>query len=155
MNDKVNTLLKEKIIEACFIQLNLKIKNIQLLIKEIAEDAADQSKSSAGDKHETARALAQTEQENLSRQLDELYAQKNRLKKINPTVNTTCIGNGSLVKTNRGWFFIGEAMGRISVEAFEIFTISSASPLALAILGLKEQQFTVLNGNQWFIEAVQ
>ena len=55
--------LKEKVHAACLQLLTDKIKVIQDNLQGLTQGAENDNKSSAGDKHETARAMMQLEQE--------------------------------------------------------------------------------------------
>src|SRR6185437_16534394 len=102
--------LKEKIHAACLDVLNKKVQTLQSTLQELGEGALSDGKSSTGDKHETARAMMQLEQEKISKQLDELLAQKTILQKIDAALKSTQITKGSLVKTNKGYLFLSVAL---------------------------------------------
>ena len=97
---------KQKIHTYCIHLLNEKIKTLQYTIKELTESAANETKSTAGDKHETALAMLQLEQENVNRQLKTVLDQKVMVESIDPSLKNLRVGNGSLVKTNKGFLFL-------------------------------------------------
>ena len=84
--------------------LNNKINDLRLILQESYPSMFDDSKSSAGDKHETALAMAQLEQEKLTKQLNILLLQEASMKVIDPTLKHQKITIGSLVETNKGWY---------------------------------------------------
>ena len=61
-------LLKQNIYSQCLLILNQKIEELNSALATATESANNETKSSAGDKHETARAMMQLEQEKLSLQ---------------------------------------------------------------------------------------
>lgn len=65
------------------------------------ECGANETKSTAGNKHETTLAMLQIEQANKRSQLKELIKQKDVVEKVNTTLEANTILNGSLVKTNK------------------------------------------------------
>ena len=67
---------KENVYSAFAQLLNEKINNVQQILQELHRSAANETKSTAGDKHETALAMLQIEQENKRSQLRE-YCCKN------------------------------------------------------------------------------
>ena len=73
---------KQKIFAACLASLDEKINSLKTSLLELEEGSENDTKSSAGDKHETARAMMQIEQEKLGKQLNELLEQKNSVEKI-------------------------------------------------------------------------
>lgn len=87
-----------------FSQLVLeKISMLQQSMLDLKESSSNETKSSAGDKHETALAMLQIDQEKTSRQLQDALVQKALFEKIDPAISATRITNGSLVKTNKGF----------------------------------------------------
>ena len=60
---------KATICKAIRSELNEKGKRIQLAFDDLNSAITDDSKSTAGDKHETGRAMVHLEQEKLSKQL--------------------------------------------------------------------------------------
>jgi transcription elongation GreA/GreB family factor len=127
---------KQNIIEACKSNLSDKIQALSLIMQEVTDSANSETKSSAGDKHETARAMMQLEQEKLSKQITDLAEQKKEFDKIDFTKVSAQIGQGSLVETNKGFFLIASSIGKITVDDKIVFVISNKSPLAQQLIGL-------------------
>lgn len=146
--------LKQKIHAASIQIVNRKIQALQNTLQELGEGAISDGKSSAGDKHETARAMMQLEQEKISKQLDELIAQKTVLQKIDATLKSTQITKGSLVKTNKGYLFISVALGKLSVEGTDVIILSPQSPLGLKLMGLQAKLSAQVNAVTYTIEEV-
>jgi len=137
--------MKEKIITACKNLLQQKISDLNAALNSVNEAANNETKSTAGDKHETAKAMMQLEQEKLSNQLTILNSQINDLQKIDVTKKHSVIGNGSLVTTNNGVLFISVGLGKINVDEKDVFAISFLSPLANLLAGKKQNDFVKLN----------
>ena len=114
-----------------------KIENLHRALLDLKEGPNNESKSSAGDKHETARAMMQLEHEKISRQLDDLHRQKNALEKIDITIGSSKIINGSLIKANSSYMFLSVAIGKINVDGKTVMVFSSQSPIGLKMLGKK------------------
>jgi len=143
---------KKKIFFSCIQILDQKVKEYKIALHDLTVGAENDSKSSAGDKHETARAMMQLEHEKISRQLNEVLEQKNTLEKINPGIETSHITQGSLIKTNKGYFFLSISLGKIIVEKTEVMILSAQSPLGLKLLKLKKDETAEINSVQYFIE---
>ncbi|HXB39588.1 MAG TPA: hypothetical protein VNZ49_03545 [Bacteroidia bacterium] len=135
---------KHKVFDACLALLEEKINSLKKILSELEEGSQNDSKSSAGDKHETSRAMMQLEQEKISKQLKDLLEQKSQLKK-----------SGSLVKTNNGFLFLSIPMGKVVVDETGIMAISPQSPLGLKLFGLKAGDKTEINGTFYLIESVE
>lgn len=124
-----------------------KLAGIQQDFDALQESLLSQTKSSAGDKHETGRAMAQLEQEKLSRQLIETRKTIEGLRKIDPTKTPDTIGFGSLVNTDRGYFFVSVGIGQISIDTSTVFCITAGSPLGQKLLGKRSSDIIQLNGS--------
>lgn len=134
--------LKQNIHSACLVLLDEKIAAMQKQLEELSEGAADEGKSSAGDKHETGRAMAQLEQEKIGKQLLESERQKNLLLR-NP---------GTLIKANGNYLFVAVALGKISVDGNAVMVISPQSPLGAKLAGVKKGDTVNMNGTVYRIE---
>ena len=130
--------IKQSIKSEILNQLELKIQEITDAIKsaEISRDA--DSKSSAGDKHETSRAKIQTEIDQLSKQLFNAQKQKNDLLNIDTDQTNSVANVGSLVETNKGYFYISIGWGRIQMQNENYFVISLGSPIGMLLKNKKK-----------------
>jgi len=127
---------------------------LQQVLADLKESGSNETKSTAGDKHETALAMLQIEQANTRAQLEEVLAQKAALEKINPALSTHMIVNGSLIKTNRGWLFLSTALGKAMVESITVTALSPQSPLGIKLLGLTVSGVAEVNKNRYIIESI-
>ncbi len=132
-----------------------KIQLLQQSLHDLTESAGNETKRTAGDKHETALAMLQIEQENISRQLKETLAQKAVLEKIDPTLHTEQIVRGSLVTTNKGIFFLSIGLGKATIDHQLIIALSPESPLGKAMLHLQTGDTCTFNGTDYLIEHVE
>ena len=146
--------LKQNIYSQCLQILNKKIEELNLALNTATESANNETKSSAGDKHETARAMMQIEQEKLSKQLKELQDQKTELEKIDITKNSVQIAKGTLIKTDKGFLFLSTGLGKIVVDTETDFVVSPQSPLGLKLLGLKENDTAEMNNIKYTIQKL-
>jgi len=141
----LNNSIKAKLYTYCCTYINEKQQTLALVMATAKESANDESKSSAGDKHETGRAMAQLEQEKLSVQFQEIEKAKQILAKINPDLEHNQIGVGALVKTNSGNYYIAISAGKTIISGETYYLISSASPIAKAFIAKAQQQKIVFN----------
>jgi hypothetical protein len=155
MNDPekitISLQLKIKTLQECKRLTEEKIMVLTSALNDITEAANNDTKSSAGDKYETGRAMMQQEHEKLSKQLAELQTQKKHLEKTE-AAETSHICGGSLVQTSAGIFFIATALGKIKVNGIEIFVISPLSPIGKLLTSAKNS--FALNGTTYHIKAV-
>ncbi|MFT5753691.1 MAG: transcription elongation GreA/GreB family factor [Flavobacterium sp.] len=131
-----------------------KIETLQKMISDLAIDAQNDAKGSAGDKHETALAMMHLEQEKLTQKLKEVLEQKAILDKIDDSQNHNIVALGSLVKANETYFFVSAALPKITIENHDVFALSPQSPLGTKLMGNKiEFQFEI-NTTKYIIQSV-
>lgn len=146
--------MKSTINESCQLILTERILSLKQQLTELVEGAKNDSKSTAGDKHETARAMMQIEQEKLSNQLSLLLQQEEVLKRIDSNAKSVVIINGSLVKTNQGWIYLSIPLGKIVVDGESVMCLSAQSPLGMKLVGKRNGDSEEFNGTAYRIEAV-
>jgi len=145
---------KERIYESYLQMIESKIRLFQNNLDELKESSTNETKSSAGDKYETALAMIHIEQENTNQQLKEALKQKILFSKIDPAVTTEKFINGSLIKTNKGYFFLSLALGKTIVDGISVIALSPYSPLGQKLVGLRENDSVQMNGIHYIIENV-
>jgi len=145
---------REKVYQQCLQLIADKTERLQAIMDDLRESIKNETKSTVGDKHETARAHLQIEQENTGRQLKELQAQQAILQQLDVSVKAAAIINGSLVQTNKGYFFISIAGGKIIVDGIPVFILSPQSPLGTRLMGLMTGDTTTVNGMSYQVEKI-
>lgn len=145
---------KQKLIKRCSNYLKEKINSLHAIINEVSEASNSESKSSAGDKHETSKAMMQLEIEKLGTQLNEAELQLAEFEKINFNKMFQSVEQGCLVETNKGYFLIASSIGKIEIDGKSVFVISSKSPLALALAGKQQNDALSFNGVEYIILIV-
>ncbi len=146
---------KQKIYSHYLNQVNEKVNLLQNALVELKESSSNETKSTAGDKHETALAMLQIEQKNILGQLQEALMQKHGLGKIDPSLTSSSITTGSLVKTSRGYFFISIALGKTVVDGMEVMAISEHAPLGKKMMGLKAGEIVEMNSFEYIVENLE
>jgi len=149
-----NLALKLKVHQHCFSIIEDKINTIQKEYRLYQDSAANETKSSAGDKHDTGKAMMQMEQEKLGIQFKELVNSKKILGSINPSIKSEKIQFGSFVKTDTSWFYISISLGKILIDAKEIFILSSQTPLSKLMLNKSNGDSFSFNGNNYTVTEV-
>ena len=147
--------LKQKVHQHYLQMMIDKISLLQKDLSDLKESGANETKSTAGDKHETALAMLQIEQANKRAQLEKAIAQKTVVEKMNPTIVATVIVNGSLVKTDKGYLFLSVALGKAVVEGITFIALSPQSPLGKELMGLKAGGAAIINNKSYYIEAIE
>ena len=143
--------LKEKLHKQCQDALNQRLEAIKSIISDIQNSLQSETKSTAGDKHETGRAMLQLEREKAGNQLAEIQKQIEILHKINPEMSYSKVALGSLVKTTVSNYFIGVSVGEITIENEIFYAISLSTPIGKLLVSkgvgdniqFRMQKFTI------------
>ncbi len=114
-----------------------KVAQCEKEVREMSASRDSATKSSAGDKHETGRAMMQIELENIMQQLAKARNTWAEFSQIDFSKEFTEAGSGALVLTNQGAFLIAVASGKIESKGQSCFSLSPASPLGQVLLGKK------------------
>lgn len=129
--------IKESLLAACKEAVRLRKEHILEAIANIKESLFDESKSTSGDKHHTARAMLQMEREQAGRQLQEVEKVEQLLIRIDTVTASTNVRLGSLVKTDNGTYFISISIGILTIENEEYYAVAPDSPIGKLLLGQK------------------
>lgn len=146
---------KQKIKQHHLVLLQDKIDVYQDMISGLSNDAQNDAKGSAGDKHETALSMMHLEQEKLTNKLKETIVLKEILEKIDDSKNSATITIGSYVKVNSMQLFISAALPKISIEDVTVLSVSLQSPLGSQLMGKKQHDIVVVNGITFTILEVE
>ena len=135
-------------------QLSSRIKKVEHALNTHKESLNTASESTAGDKHNTSRAMMHLEEDKLNRQLAQLYQLKSLLNRINRSKKNNDIKLGSLIETNNGYIYIAIPFGKIKVANLELMIVSLASPIGAALKGKKENDHFTFKDRKWIINKV-
>ncbi|NBA85300.1 hypothetical protein GVN16_05980 [Emticicia sp. CRIBPO] len=129
---------KEKLKEFIFEHLDNRILASEKAVKAAQDSANGESKSSAGDKYETGRAMAQNDRDMYAMQLHQAKGERNMLEKIRFEEETKIIRPGALTETSMGWFMIAISIGVATIDQQKIMIISPQSPIGEVLMGKSE-----------------
>jgi hypothetical protein len=148
------SLTKTQIHEYCLQELTNRLQNASEAMAALRESVATDTKSSMGDKYETAREMAQQELEKISRQMGMLQQSLGIFNRIQSSLKLTVIGLGALIETDKGFFYMAAPLGKIVIQNQEIMVISPQSPAGKVMLGKKVGNSFELNGTVFQILSV-
>ncbi|WP_066222674.1 3-oxoacyl-ACP synthase [Formosa haliotis] len=143
--------IKAKLLQRCEAFIDKRLANVQHNIAEVQEALTSETKSSAGDKHETGRAMLQLEREKFGAQLAEINQVKQAVSKINVLKHSDTICVGSAVITNQSNYFIAISAGEIEINNLKFFAIAPNTPIGQLLLSkragdtiqFREQEFII------------
>lgn len=145
---------KQKIKQQHLVLLQDKIDVYQDMISGLSDDAQNDAKGSAGDKHETALSMMHLEQEKITQKLKEAIALQRILDRIAVSKSSPIIVLGSVVKVNALYLFISAALPKINVEGVNVLAVSPQSPLGSHLMGKQQGDIVVVNGASFAIHEV-
>ena len=146
--------LKKELHQLCIDYVRGRMDTATQAINTAQQAANEETKSSAGDKYETGRAMAQQETDRNQAQLNEANKLMVALNHINVGVVSKTALPGSLVITNNGKFYIAISAGALILNGDAYFAISPASPIGLILSGRKAGDEFSLNGKQYRVENI-
>ncbi len=141
--------IKQLLYQRCEAYVQKRIDTARQAMESAQESANEESKSSAGDKYETGRAMAQLERDRHAQLLAEAVKLEQELTRLNVEKKYAIIQPGSLVNTNRGAFFISISAGKLFLDGTDYFAISAASPIGTLLSGHKTGDAVTFNNVQY------
>jgi len=149
MKDQLDQIaIKQTLIEQCEEFVQQKIDVSEKLMNEAQESANNETKSSAGDKFETGRAMMHAERDKNAHQLSEAMKIKMQLDRLKRAESADKVTFGSVVITSFGNYFISISAGRVIVGDEKYFAISPQAPLAQSFLQKKVGDVVDFNDQQ-------
>lgn len=130
--------LKESLFNHCKSQLASRREAIDKILANIALSLKEETKSSAGDKHETGRAMLQLERENAGKQLAEIEKLEAILQRVSSQVSSGPVHLGNVVMTSQYNYFISIPAGQITIDNINFFAIGATSPIGRSLLSKEE-----------------
>ena len=145
---------KSVIFQALQAEVNNRVSTLEKALDNSRAEMVSESKSTAGDKHETGRAMAQLEQEKLGRQVLSARELQQAIAQIKVDDKHDKIQFGSFVRASNGLFFFSVGIGKLIVENESIFCLTMTSPLGNILRGKKAGDSISFNGKTIAIEEV-
>ena len=122
------------------------IDELHATIAGAKESRNNETKSSAGDKYETGRAMVQMEIEKNQAQLAQTEKLRNSLSTIHPKITSSQVEFGSVVVTNCGNYFFAIPFGKLEINELLVFVLSLGSPIGKAMAGKTVGEKIVFQG---------
>lgn len=140
--------VKRELVNACESYLEERIQRIEVAIKDLEDALKLETKCSMGDKYETGRAMLHLEFEKLSAQYEEYRKLGKTLSFVKSGQSSETVGFGSVVYTSSANYFISIPAGEIIVEKKKFYAIGANAPIARILMGKKEGDRVVFNGQE-------
>ncbi|RZK63246.1 MAG: 3-oxoacyl-ACP synthase [Hymenobacter sp.] len=151
----MSLLTKPACYAACLAYVHARLDAARAGMAAAQESSNSETKSSAGDKYETGREMANQERDRQAAQLQEAQQQLADLQKLNPALPCDAVRLGALATTSLGAFYVSVAAGRLrTAEGLEFAAVSGGAPLMQALAGQQAGAEVAFNGRPVRIEAV-
>ena len=137
----------------CHAFIEQRIAAARTAMQAAQESSSSETKSSAGDKYETGREMANAERDRNAAHLQQAQQLQAELARISPDAACDTVRPGALVRTSMGTFYLGISAGKL--EGTDVFAVSPAAPVAVALKGLRAGQEAVFNDKTVRVEAVE
>ena len=146
--------IKQELYKLCETYVNQRLQTVEEIIASNQKALQSETKSSAGDKHETGRAMLQLEMEKAGQQLKGISQMKEILSRIHVSKQSKIAHLGSVIITDTTNYFLSISAGQLAIVGKVYFAISVSSPIGKLLLGKKEKDMVFFNGNEIKIEEV-
>lgn len=131
-----------------------RLSELNLYQKDLSDSLQSESKSTAGDKHDTSRAMIHLEQEKLQHQSKELNYQYQRLKEISEVKGLDIVSFGALVETETDLFLLGASLGKQIVDGRIVYCVGMEAPISQSILNKRVGDSLFFNGKVSGIKSI-
>ncbi|MFD0863219.1 3-oxoacyl-ACP synthase [Sungkyunkwania multivorans] len=152
--------IKTILFKQCEQFVNERLGRIQDRIQGIQQSLNSETKSTAGDKHETGRAMLQLEREKVGQQLAEVQKLVAILCKIEVLPEHTTFQDqgrirlGSLVFTDQANYFISISAGVLKHKEDSFYAIATNTPIGILLIGKEKGETIVFKGKKITIMRV-
>ena len=146
---------KPQLHAACHAFIAQRIEAARTAMQAAQESSNSETKSSAGDKYETGREMANAERDRNAAHMQQAQQLQAELVRINPDAPCDTVRPGALVITSLGRFYISISAGKLALDGPEIFAVSVAAPVAVALKGRRAGDAVSFNGKPVRVTAVE
>ena len=146
--------IKAALFKQCEMAIDDKLLTVQNVIREIQNSLLTETKSSAGDKHETGRAMLHIEREKAGQQLAEIQKTREILSRIDINKIAKVISLGSIIYTSEVNYYLAISAGEIMYENQIFYAISAVAPIGKLLLSKKEGEEIEFRGHKILIEKI-
>ncbi len=150
----LSPLTKPQLIQHLRSLLQGRIEEAQAAIASTYAARNEDTKSSAGDKHEVGRAMVQQELDKQEAQLAKLQDLQQELARIPMDRTFDRAAFGSLVRSDAGDYLIAIGLGPVKFEGVNVFIVSLASPIGQLLKDKQAGEAVVFNGRRITIVEV-
>jgi transcription elongation GreA/GreB family factor len=146
--------LKSALLQKCSDHVNERMGTIQSALDSVYQSKLEETKSSAGDKFETGRAMMQAEEQKLKTQLHRAKQDLEVLAAVSKRSATDQVGPGNLVTTSQGEYLISIGIGKVVIDGDKYYCVSAQSPIGVVLCGRGLGDMVEFNGREFEISGI-
>ena len=150
----MSSAIKSKIYEFLLQQAVKRIDLADSMMKSIVESRDGDTKSSAGDKYETGRAMMHIEQEKIESRRAQAQKEEAVIKQLLSKEKSEEISQGSLVITDRENYLVALGIGKVTIDSADVFVVSNDSPVGNLLIGKRVGQSILLPSGEVSIQEI-
>lgn len=144
---------KQSIKDTCIANLSQQLTEIQQTIDDLQMAANNETKSTAGDKHDTTKTVLQQQIEIQKGQLQTVQKTKLLAQALPIKINEKP-AIGSLITANNQLYFIGLGLGLKKIGNIEVILLAPNAPLAQFFIKLVPKTTGTFNGKDYCITKI-
>ena len=137
MHEHQQILYKQELKEKCISVIRERISVIKNLMANAQAAANNETKSSAGDKYETSRAMGQLEKDMFASQLNQTMLELSAASSIDCSKVYNDIRPGCLVNCGDKKYFMIAGLNKLTLNGEVIMPVSPLAPLSKTLMGKK------------------
>ena len=146
---------RSQVFEALESHLMAAVKEGDWNLSSLQEALASEAKSTAGDKHETGRAMIHQEMRQVNETLQRSQSALRELTRMKMSSESPArVVSGVLIETTGPWVLMGLPLGKIDLNGTVVIGVSSEAPLAKAWFGSKPGDEVCLGPSTFLIKAL-
>ena len=146
---------RETVIAAFRMALDNALAEARSAMEELSSSLGKETKSTAGDKHETGRAMVQREMGQAGERLARCEALQAMAIRLDLDRARVQVGPGAIVVSGQARLLIGVGLGPFEVPGLGRFqAISADAPIAEVLAGAAEGEVREFRGQPWTIESL-
>ena len=131
------------------------VQEARSAMEELSSSLGKETKSTAGDKHETGRAMVQREMEQAGERLARCEVMHAVASRLDLDRTRTSVGPGAIVVSGETRLLIGVGLGPFEVPGIGRFhAISADAPIAVALSNGRAGEQREFRGRSWVIQSV-
>ncbi|SHH14409.1 hypothetical protein SAMN04488109_2863 [Chryseolinea serpens] len=147
--------IKGELLNACKKYAEQRLATATQAMHHAQQAANEEGKSSAGDKYETGRAMAQIERDKAAQQAQEALKLKQALDHLDGLHHHQKVTTGSVVATAHYNFYIAIGAGKMTVSGLDFIVVGPGSPLGKSLMGLTvNDAFTFNNQHHKILQVL-